>query len=74
MSLGNKSAVNWIREKWPDDAFGQRLADQRLADARHVFQQGVLAGQQGHDAQPNDLGLAQHDLGDVVFQFADETE
>ena len=55
-------------------ALGQRLADQRLADARHIFEQHVLAGQQGHDAQPDDLGLAQHDLRDVLLEFADETK
>ncbi len=55
-------------------AFSKRLADERLADARNIFEQSVLAGQQGHDAQPNDLGLAQDDLRDVLLEFADQTE
>ena len=55
-------------------ALGKRLADERLADARNVFQQRVLAGQQSHDAQPDHLGFAQDDLGDVLLEFAYETE
>ena len=54
------------------DALGQGLADQGLADARHVLEQHVVAGQQGHDAQPHDVGLAQHDLADVRFELGHE--
>ena len=61
--------MNWMRRKAGGNALGQGLADQRLADARHVLQQHVVAGQQGHDAQPHDLGFAQHDLADVRFQL-----
>ena len=51
------------------DAFGQGLRHQRLADAGHVFDQQMLAGQERDDAQPHDFGLAQHDLGHIGFQF-----
>ena len=72
MSLGSRSGVNWMRQKAGRDALGQGLADQRLADARHVFEQHVVAGQQRHDAQPHDVGLAEHDLADVRFELGHE--
>ena len=53
-------------------AAGDGLADQRLAHARHVFQEDMFAGQQGHDREPDDLALSQDDAADVLAQLGDE--
>ena len=58
--------------KLAGQAAGDGLADERFADARHVFQQDMLAGQQGHDGKPDDFGLAQDDAADVFAQLGDE--
>ena len=49
-----------------------RLADQRLAHARHVLQEHVLAGQQGHGGQPHHLALPQDDAADVLMKLPDQ--
>ncbi len=51
---------------------GDGLADERLADARHVLQQDMFAGQQGHDGKPDDFALPQDDAADVLAQLGDK--
>ena len=48
------------------DARGQGPGQQRLAHARDVLDQDVPLGQQRHDGQLDDLGLAQDDRPDVL--------
>ena len=54
------------------DAAGHGLADQRLAHPRHVLQQDVFAGQQGHHAQSHRLSLAQHHAADVLPKLGNQ--
>ena len=46
-------------------AAGERLGQQRLADAGHVFEQQVPVGQERDERQPDDFGLAEEHLPDV---------
>ena len=54
-------------------AAGERFANQRFPDARHVFQQHVFAGQQRYQAHANDVRLAQNHAAHVGFQLRDQT-
>ena len=54
------------------EAAGHRLAHQRLAHPRHVLQEEVFAGQQGHHGEPHHLALAQDDAADVVSKLSDQ--
>ncbi len=49
-------------------AASQGLADQRLADSRHVLQQDMLASHQSDQAQTHHLRLAHNDALQVVLQ------
>ena len=53
-------------------ALGQRLADQRLANAGNVFQQYMFASQEGDRAQAHHFGLAEHHAAHVRFQVGDK--
>ena len=57
--------MNWMRWKRAVEAAGQRLGQQRLADAGHVLDEQVALGQQGDEGQVDDLGLAQQHAGHV---------
>ena len=48
----------------------QGLGDECFAYARHILQQHVLAGQEGHDAQPQHVALAEHHTGKIGFEVA----
>ena len=54
------------------EAAGHRLAHQRLAHPRHVLQQDVLAGQQGHQRPPHHVVLAEHHAADVLAKLSDQ--
>ena len=64
-SLGSRSGVNWTRANRQSMDRASDLASSVLPDAREVLDDDVAAGQQGHDAGPDDLFLAQDDRGDV---------
>ena len=44
------------------EAAGERLGQQRLADAGHVFEQEVPVGEEGDEREPDDLRLAEEHL------------
>ena len=44
MSAGIRSGVNWMRWKLQVQRAGERAHEQRLAEARHAFEQHVAAG------------------------------
>ena len=64
-SEGSRSGVNWIRRTGAVDRARERLAEHRLADAGHVLDQQVTAGEQHHQRGPGDLRLALDDRRDV---------
>ena len=49
-------------------ALGDRLGQQSFADARRVLDEEVSLGEQRHDGQPDRIGLAQENAGDVALQ------
>ena len=65
MSAGIRSGVNWIRLKSSVDRVGQGPHQQRLAQARHAFQQRVPADEQAGQDAVDDLVVADDDLGDL---------
>ena len=58
--------MNWMRWKRAAEALGQRLGQQRLADAGHVLEEEMALGQERNQGEADDLRLAQDDPGDVV--------
>ena len=62
MSAGIRSGVNWMRWKLQVQRLGERAHEQRLAQARHAFEQHVAAGDHGDDRMLDDLLLADDDL------------
>ena len=69
MSAGIRSGVNWIRLKSSDDGVGERPHQQRLAQARHAFQERVPADEQAGQDAVDDLVVADDDLGDLALDL-----
>ena len=49
-------------------AAGERLGEERLADAGRVFDEQMALGEQGDEGEVDDLRLAEQNAGDVVAQ------
>ena len=74
MSEGSRSGVNWSRRNEQSMLAARARASRVLPTPGHVLDQDVPLGQQGHDGQLDDLGLAQDDRPDVLQQAIDEGE
>ncbi len=66
MSAGIRSGVNWMREKSQVERLGQRAHQQRLAQARHAFQQAMPADEQAGQHAVDDLVVADDDAADLL--------
>ena len=55
------------------EALGDRLGQQRFADARRVLDQQVPFGQQGDDRQSNRIRLSQKNAGNTSLERLDQT-
>ena len=66
MSAGIRSGVNWMRLKLQVERLGQRAHQQRLAQARHAFQQAVAADEQAGEHAVHDVVVADDHAADLL--------
>ena len=58
--------MNWTRRNAEPEGLGERAGGQRLADARHVLQQHVAAGEDAGEDEPQRVLLADDGLADAA--------
>ena len=66
-SAGSRSLVNCTRLKRRPSDTRQGMRQRGLADAGHVFDQQVAAGQQAGEGEADLLVLPDHDLADLAL-------
>ena len=66
MSAGIRSGVNWMREKLQVERLGQRAHQQRLAQARHAFEQAVAADEQAGEHAVDDVVVADDHAAELL--------
>ena len=66
MSAGIRSGVNWMREKSQVERLGQRAHQQRLAQARHAFEQAMAADEQAGEHAVDDFVVPDDHAADLA--------
>ena len=66
MSAGIRSGVNWMRVNLQVERLGERAHQQRLAQARHAFQQAVAADEQARQHAVDDVVVADDHAADLL--------
>ena len=67
MSAGIRSGVNWMRLNFRFERLGQRADQQRLAQARHAFQQAVPADEHARQHAVDDVVVADDHPADLLL-------